>query len=530
MSVSQECCSPLMVDAATRSEVTDRATKPKLTGCFISTRTCLASVLLLLPTGLAVQLDPRDSHLLQPGLASAAPKEPSPPWPHTIRLRREMVPIKRGNRTVSHKSSFSGIMRIGTPAQEFNMVFDTGSAHIVVPAAACPSESCLKHRRYNVSESLSGLRVNADFSEVSKGFNGDTATIGFGSGHIVGPFVYDKICLGGVGTDGPCMKMGAITAMEMSEKPFLTSEFDGIFGLSFDAIAISEFFSFYKMLSRANAKLGTPDSHKAALQFGIFLTEADSTMDSELTLGGYNAERLLTPLTAVPVADPSSGHWMVEITGIKVGGIRLNMCTETDRCIGAVDSGSSHLGVPWDYHRQIMDLISGEGVEGTDCRYIEGLPLEIMLEGFTIELTPENYMRKIALPPDVKFRTMTGEAGAGIGDQHGPANKSQNITHVDNWNEPEPVYDDKVPWQCAPKVIPVKILDEMGKMFILGEPVLARYYALFDWSSSQISFSMNKRQQNQEAVLLQKQKEQRPAPEEDSLALSQQTCIVLHEE
>jgi hypothetical protein len=396
------------------------------------------------------------------------------------------------------------------------MVFDTGSAHIVVPSAACRSESCLKHKQYNVSESASGLKVNADFSEVRPGYNGDSSRIGFGSGHIEGPFVYEKVCLGG--SDGPCMKMGVITATEMSQRPFLTSEFDGIFGLSFDAIAISEYFSFYKMLSRANNRPGTPESHRAALQFGIYLTEVDSPMRSELTLGGYNVDRILTPLKSVPVLDPASGHWMVKIIGIKVGGVLLNMCSEADRCIGAVDSGSSHLGVPWDYHREIMDLITGEGVEGTDCRYIEGLPLEIMLDGFTIELTPENYNRKIALPPDVKFRTMTGEAGAGIGDQHGPANASQNASQFhDTWNDPEPIYDDIVPWQCAPKMIPVKILEEMGKMFILGEPVLARYYTLYDWSTAEISFSLNTREQNQKAILQQQQMEEVADPTSEQL-------------
>jgi hypothetical protein len=242
-------------------------------------------------------------------------------------------------------------------------------------------------------------------------------------------------------------------------------------------------------------------------------------MKSELTLGGYNPEHLLTPLEGVPVTNRAAGYWQVKVLGVRVGGKLLDMCTGGAQCSGIVDTGTSHLGVPWDYHRELMDQLSGEGIQGTDCRYIEGDSMEIILDGLTLSLTPENYMRPMALPPDVKFGSMTGQYGAGIGGEHSQANESLandttpfGVTDDENYVEPD--YKD-APWQCAPKVMPVKLESRLGKMFILGEPVLSRYYTVYDWGEGRISFGLNTRDQNKEALLQKQGEKSVHAPQEE---------------
>lgn len=484
-----------------------------------STRTCGLPLILLLATLLALQFGAFDSLL-----NLHAPKKKAPKWPYSIFLTREMVPVKRGNRTVSHKTSFTGHIRMGNPPQEFNMVFDTGSAHVLVPSVNCYSDSCHAHRRYNGSASSTSTRVNHDFEPVRDGFAGDRANIGFGTGSIVGSFVHERVCLGGIKTDGPCVNVGCLTATEMTDTPFLTSHFDGIFGLSFDALAISPYFSFFKMLALSDK------NKEVALQFGIFLADVGSSQRSELTLGGYNADHLLTPLEGVPVTNREAGYWQVRVTGVSIGGVLQDMCLGESKCNAIVDTGTSHLGVPWEYHRSIMDQLSGEGVQDTDCRYIEGLPMEIMLDGIALALTPENYMRPLALPPDVKFGSMTGQYGAGIGGENDDKKKDEVAKGANNTAQEEeyvePVYDPAVPWQCAPKVMPVKLDPELGKMFILGEPVLSRYYTVYDWGLGRISFGLNKRKQNKQA-LLEKKAKLTARSDEDGIVLSQMSSKVI---
>merc|ERR1719375_3003717 len=67
--------------------------------------------------------------------------------PHLIPLQKESTPVIRNNKIVSHKSSYSGKIAVGFPkAQEFRVVFDTGSAHIVLPSSDCKDEACLVHQ------------------------------------------------------------------------------------------------------------------------------------------------------------------------------------------------------------------------------------------------------------------------------------------------------------------------------------------------------------------------------------------------
>merc|ERR1719316_1364081 len=83
-------------------------------------------------------------------------------WPLLIPLMRESVPVKRNDVTISYKTSYSGMISIGKPAQDFRVVFDTGSAHIVIPSSDCTNQTCINHRRYNTSKSSSAHLINVD--------------------------------------------------------------------------------------------------------------------------------------------------------------------------------------------------------------------------------------------------------------------------------------------------------------------------------------------------------------------------------
>jgi hypothetical protein len=406
-------------------------------------------------------------------------------WPFLIPLDRESVPVRRNNVTVSYKTSYSGNISIGKPAQNFRVVFDTGSAHIVVPASTCTNETCLEHRRYNISESISALAINVDGTAVPEDELCDQVTVGYGTGVITGEFVREQVCPGthDAKDTSACMEVSIVMAVDMTAQPFRSFNFDGIFGLALDSLALSPEFSFFNSIS--HAKTG------ANGQFGVFLTDGDQGGRSEIALGGYNALRTLTPLQWVPVAKPELGYWQVRVKEVRIDGTRLEMCQD-GTCRGIVDTGTSHLGVPGPNLPEFMDKLSLETSYDTlDCRGVTGPELQIVLEGdITLSLTPAHYMRPLSLQAGVNVGS---EKGASMEDNNAPA-QSETVTEDSNGNQLVAPGDAQStdPRICAPRLMPVNLPDPLGpNLFILGEPILHRYYTVYDWTEKRIGFGVS---------------------------------------
>ena len=67
---------------------------------------------------------------------------------HTVRLIKQYVPIEKNGSVVAYKTAYFGKIHVGSPEpQNFTVVFDTGSAHLVIPNSACQRDTCLKHNR-----------------------------------------------------------------------------------------------------------------------------------------------------------------------------------------------------------------------------------------------------------------------------------------------------------------------------------------------------------------------------------------------
>jgi len=418
-----------------------------------------------------------------------------PGQPTLITLRRESVPVKKQGKVVSFRTTYSGLIGVGGPvAQEFRVVFDTGSGNVVLPSTSCISYSCLIHRRFNASQSNFAVAVNSDGSHVRKGQLGDEVDISFGTGKITGDFVRDRVCLGVPSnlTDGDeqiaqqrpseptCVDMNIITASDMSQKPFESFKFDGIVGLGLYSLALTNKFSFFDRMMKSG-KARSP-------LFGVFLTEGDvEGEESEIAFGGYNAERLLDPLAWAPVAMAEYGYWQVRILAVRIDGRELDVCRD-GTCRGVVDTGTSHLGIPAPHNLEVASLLSADAGELLDCRLARTPVMEIELENINLTLGAENYMRRLPLRDGV---TVSSEKGVNL-----------NATEEDHRDPSEPAvlldeHQQDIARNCTARIMAVNMPAPIGpKLFILGEPVLHRYYTVFDWKLAQVGFSLANNHRN----------------------------------
>jgi len=117
--------------------------------------------------------------------------------PLSIPLKRQQVPLHTQGGVVQHKSAYYGQINVGSPqAQPFDVVFDTGSGHLVLPSTMCKSQTCLDHRRYKRKASLLAEDIDVDGTVVKAGQMRDQITVSFGTGEVTGVFVRDRVCLG----------------------------------------------------------------------------------------------------------------------------------------------------------------------------------------------------------------------------------------------------------------------------------------------------------------------------------------------
>lgn len=452
---------------------------------------------------------------------------------HFIPLRREAVPVHRQGRVVSSKTSYSGKIHVGTPPQEFRVVFDTGSGHVVLPAAACRSDSCIKHRRYNATASSTATPVNADGSAVPEGELCDQVTIGFGTGEITGEFVQELVCLSGAARRDPsspasglvdvpgqaagtftatggapqrhCSGMHIVQAVEMSDEPFRTFKFDGILGLGLAELALARSFSFFESLSAGETLPAT--------QFAFFLDDGNQQgEESELAIGGHNPKRVLEPLTWSPVSSPELGYWQVDILAVRVGGRELPLCRHGG-CRGIVDTGASHLGVPTSYEKELARSLTVAAPDGaSDCREVEAPVLEIQLAGTTLTLGPDHYMRPMPLDEHVDMSTK----GVRLKDETGIAatQGSPKLRTTGKAAERSGSLKQAGRKQCRPRTMPVSLPEPLGpELFILGEPVLHRYYTAFDWQAKQVGFALANTRRNARAAGKQAEMPEAETPE-----------------
>jgi len=231
-------------------------------------------------------------------------------------------------------------------------------------------------------------------------------------------------------------------------------------------------------------------------EFGVYLAGTED-MQSEICLGGHESSRH-SELAYAPVALPEHGHWQVRVLRIRVGDRILDFCDD-GTCRAAVDTGTSVLAVPVEVSDELYDALAedlqdppatGDGdvasdddvdEENADCFGATGPLLEFDLEGgVTVSLGPGEYARAT-----VAFDEYEGEEE---GEQSGETAEAGEQKEAAPKAPEEPAEDEP---KCQPVLLPLSLPEPLGpKLFIWGEPVLRKYYTVYDSKNLRIGFGI----------------------------------------
>ncbi|XP_045021571.1 pregnancy-associated glycoprotein 1-like [Bubalus bubalis] len=179
---------------------------------------------------------------------------------------------------------YMGTITIGTPPQEFQVVFDTASSDLWVPSIFCNSSTCSTHVRFKHRQSSTFRLTNKTFG------------ITYGSGRMKGVVVHDTVRIGDlVSTDQPF-------GLSVAEYGFEGRRFDGVLGLNYPNISFSKAIPIFDKLKNEGA-ISEP-------VFAFYLSK-DEQEGSVVMFGGVDHRYYKGELNWVPLIQ--AGDWSVHV-------------------------------------------------------------------------------------------------------------------------------------------------------------------------------------------------------------------------
>ncbi|XP_042361056.1 napsin-A [Plectropomus leopardus] len=281
------------------------------------------------------------------------------------------VPVERLTNFMD--AQYFGMISIGTPPQDFTVLFDTGSSNLWVPSIHCAflDLACWLHRRYNSKKSSTFIKNGTEFS------------IQYGRGSLSGFISEDTVSVAGLPIPG--QQFGE--AVKQPGITFAVARFDGVLGMAYPSISVA---NVTPVFDTAMAAKLLPQNI-----FSFYISrDPKAAVGGELVLGGTDPQYYTGDLHYVNVT--RKAYWQIEMSGVGVGN-QLTLCKAG--CQAIVDTGTSLIVGPVQEVRALQKAIGAlpllMGEYWIDCNRIPSLPvISFNIGGKMFNLTGEDYVVK----------------------------------------------------------------------------------------------------------------------------------------
>ncbi|NXX77794.1 PEPA protein, partial [Urocolius indicus] len=258
---------------------------------------------------------------------------------------------------------YFGTISIGTPGQDFTVIFDTGSSNLWVPSIYCSSVSCSNHKRFNPNKSSTFVSTN------------DTVEITYGTGSMTGILGYDTVAVSGIDVTNQIFGLSETEPGDF----FYYAPFDGILGLAFPSIASSGATPvFDNMMSE---DLVSEDL------FSVFLSKDDDS-GSFVLFGAVDSSYTTNGISWIPLS--AETYWQITMESVAINGEAVACASG---CQAIVDTGTSLLAVPTTALDSILSSLGASSSEEISCSSISSLPdIIFYINGDAFSVPPSGYV------------------------------------------------------------------------------------------------------------------------------------------
>ncbi|XP_054659849.1 pepsin B-like [Grus americana] len=265
-------------------------------------------------------------------------------------------------------SFYFGEISIGTPPQNFLVLFDTGSANLWVPSTYCQTPACANRARFNPS-------LSSTFSGI-----GVTYTLSYGFGDLLVALGYDTVTIQNIIIRN--QEFGL--SLDKPSRPFYYLDFDGILGMAYPGVGIGGYNTLMQNMLQQR-QLAEPI-------FSFYYSNPTYSYGGEVILGGVDPQLYSGEILWAPVVQEL--YWKIGIEEFSIGPSATGWCSQG--CHGIVDTGTFLLTVPGQFMSAFLQALGTEESDYgfvVDCSNIPSMPtLYFAISGAQLPLPPSVYV------------------------------------------------------------------------------------------------------------------------------------------
>ncbi|KAG6850695.1 hypothetical protein H0H93_009853 [Arthromyces matolae] len=280
-------------------------------------------------------------------------------------------------------------VQIGTPAQDFLILMDSGSADFWVGSENCLSENgggCGNHKFLGTQSSSSFVDTNQQFQ------------VTYGTGAVAGDIVTDDVSIAGLALTTHTFGVANVESVDFSDD---STPFDGLMGLAQSSLSEQQTLTPIEALAKQGLVTEAITSYKIPRL-------ADNKNDGEITFGGLDTTKFDSTTLVTLDNVNTQGFWEGNLDAVTVDGTDSGLQGRT----AILDTGTTLIVAPPNDAAAVHALIQGaqdvgQGTFTLPCTSNTSVALSFGGTSFTID------SRDLAFQP-VDPNDPTGDCISGI--------------------------------------------------------------------------------------------------------------------